>query len=687
MLAPSPAPLESPPESRDDPQRLLATYLDSGCAEEPFARLVAHTGGLVYASALRRTGNPQMAEEVAQNVFTLLARKAPSLRNHPSLAGWIFQTTRYEAAKAMRAETRRQRKLEAFMAESATGTSATENAPWQDALPALHESLDRLTDHERDLVLARFFEGRRFAEIAERSGRSEAACKMGLRRTLTKLSGLLGARGVTLSGAALASALTAEFAHGAPVHVLAALAPNALAGSGALTAGALLTNTIQTMSTIKTVTLTAAAVAVIASGPILWQESKASRLRGELAALDSRLASGEFGPRAGEGASSGAAQADTGADTIRHLLSAADEPVDVDRLMADLIEAMTSRDTLAMIRVFLPLANLGPEDYSQLVAEIQNHRSAAEIKQVALQIVAGLAPSEHPRDSLERLMALAVQPHAYSNLLSLWASEDPAAAYAWFLAKRESGALAGKGVQNTVELSLLGQLVGGAASHDPDLALDIFEAHPEPDARMHMVMTLGQAVGKHVKRTGDSAPLERLLDLAGADQRFQIVESASHSVAEGAEFDAGLAFIGQYLEDSAQRRAAVVNMLNNQREVPVDERGDWLVANLSAEDLPAAVGDFAQRMGWEGQPEIGTWLGTLAPGPVRDRGLQGLSAAQAGASSFEASLATAQRIADAGTRAVALDELRDSWVKVDPEAARRALPAEATEQTAASATD
>lgn len=48
-------------------------------AAPAFAALTERYAGLVYSAALRRTGSPEVAEEVAQNVFTILARKAPRL--------------------------------------------------------------------------------------------------------------------------------------------------------------------------------------------------------------------------------------------------------------------------------------------------------------------------------------------------------------------------------------------------------------------------------------------------------------------------------------------------------------------------------------------------------------------------------------------------------------------------------
>lgn len=90
-----------------DRSTLLEAFLASNRSETAFTALVGSLDRLVYSGALRRTGSPQLAEEVTQNVFAILARKAASLRGHPCLEAWAMETTRLEAATVMRSERRR----------------------------------------------------------------------------------------------------------------------------------------------------------------------------------------------------------------------------------------------------------------------------------------------------------------------------------------------------------------------------------------------------------------------------------------------------------------------------------------------------------------------------------------------------------------------------------------------------
>jgi DNA-directed RNA polymerase specialized sigma24 family protein len=61
-----------------DDMALVREYAATG-SDAAFATLVGRYVNLVNSAALRRVGEPQLAEEVTQVVFIILARKAGSL--------------------------------------------------------------------------------------------------------------------------------------------------------------------------------------------------------------------------------------------------------------------------------------------------------------------------------------------------------------------------------------------------------------------------------------------------------------------------------------------------------------------------------------------------------------------------------------------------------------------------------
>ena len=73
-------------------------------SEEAFSSLVSRHLDLVFSAALRQVGSPQLAEEVAQSVFTDLARNALRLKPDTILSAWLYQVTRRTAIDVVRKE-------------------------------------------------------------------------------------------------------------------------------------------------------------------------------------------------------------------------------------------------------------------------------------------------------------------------------------------------------------------------------------------------------------------------------------------------------------------------------------------------------------------------------------------------------------------------------------------------------
>ena len=101
---------------RSDPE-LLASFARSR-DEQAFEELVTRHLGLVLGAARRRLpGRGELAEEVAQNVFVTLARKASKLRTHPCLPAWLQKTASFEAMRAARKETNYAKKMKRLESE------------------------------------------------------------------------------------------------------------------------------------------------------------------------------------------------------------------------------------------------------------------------------------------------------------------------------------------------------------------------------------------------------------------------------------------------------------------------------------------------------------------------------------------------------------------------------------------
>ncbi|HEV8541225.1 MAG TPA: sigma-70 family RNA polymerase sigma factor [Verrucomicrobiae bacterium] len=209
---------------------LLRQYSEDN-SDGAFAALVKRHVNLVYSSAYRAVGAAHAAEEIAQAVFIILARKARSLRKGTILSGWLYQTARLTAANYRRTESRRaQREREAQM-QSQLGEDESER--WPEIAPLLDEAMGGLSEKDRNAMVLRFFEGKSLSEVGQAFGTSEDAAKMRVNRALEKLRRFYLKRGVQLSAGVLAGTVSAHSVQGAPASLATGMTAAAATGSAA----------------------------------------------------------------------------------------------------------------------------------------------------------------------------------------------------------------------------------------------------------------------------------------------------------------------------------------------------------------------------------------------------------------------------------------------------------------------
>jgi len=213
----------------DDWQQ-LQHYVKTG-SEEAFNGLVTRYGDMVYSACLRELRDPSLAEDAAQAVFIILAKKAKSIRRGIVLSGWLFRTAKYTSSNTLTVESRRKKhEKEASIMALAKPKTAEE---WARVAPVLNEALMKLSEKNRNSILLRFFEGKSHAEVGTALGISKDAAERRVARAVEKLRKFFLKRGVALSGAFLATLLSANAVQAAPAGFAAGCGAAAIGGTAA----------------------------------------------------------------------------------------------------------------------------------------------------------------------------------------------------------------------------------------------------------------------------------------------------------------------------------------------------------------------------------------------------------------------------------------------------------------------
>jgi RNA polymerase sigma factor (sigma-70 family) len=208
------------PEPADE---VLLARFKARQEEAGFAALVQRHGPLVLGVCRRLLRHEQDAEDAFQAVFCVLARKAGAIRRGTAVGGWLYAVASRIARRARAFQVRRRMRERELQ-----DVPAPEQQPeWvaRSLWPILDEEVNRLPERYRQPFVLCHLQGKTNEEAA-----AELRCALGtvasrLARARQGLRGRLTRRGVTLSTAMLATALSG---HTARALVRADLAQSAI---------------------------------------------------------------------------------------------------------------------------------------------------------------------------------------------------------------------------------------------------------------------------------------------------------------------------------------------------------------------------------------------------------------------------------------------------------------------------
>jgi RNA polymerase sigma factor (sigma-70 family) len=200
--------------------------------QDAFRQIVDRHIDMVYSAAVRQSAGSNLADDVTQAVFIVLAKKAHRI-DGTTLAGWLVNAARLLAKQAMREEWRRKnREKQAALMKEQT----SKPADWDQVSPIVDEALSRLGKKDRTAVTLRYLEGRELSEVAATMGVSEGAAAKRLTRAMAKMRKAFSGKSVQMSSVMIGTMLLDHAKTTAPEGLAAKAVSAAALGKGAAAA-------------------------------------------------------------------------------------------------------------------------------------------------------------------------------------------------------------------------------------------------------------------------------------------------------------------------------------------------------------------------------------------------------------------------------------------------------------------
>lgn len=228
----------------DIPDGQLLQYFLDRQDEVAFAALVRRHGPMVLGVCRRILGNSHDADDAFQAAFYVLVRKGDTIVPREMVGNWLYGVAYRTAMKARAVLAKRkykERPVSHMLLNEVPHAEGLDENLWRELQAQLDHELNRLPDKYRVPVVLCDLEGKTRHDVARQLGWTEGTLSGRLARARALLAERLGRRGVALSAATLAVALSGNAA-------TAAMPPT------------LLNSTVQTATLMATGQLAAAAL-------------------------------------------------------------------------------------------------------------------------------------------------------------------------------------------------------------------------------------------------------------------------------------------------------------------------------------------------------------------------------------------------------------------------------------------
>ncbi|MCP4640496.1 MAG: sigma-70 family RNA polymerase sigma factor [bacterium] len=237
---------------------------------EAFRTIVQRHAGTVYSTCQRILRNNAEAQDVTQECFEALVGSVKAGRPR-ELGPWLHGTATKKSLMHLRSEGRRRSREAAYAAQQEDQVESQ----WNDVYSYVDEAIADLPAEIRSPVVAHFLYGQSHGAIARASGVPRRTVSNRIRKGLDLIGAALRTRGIAVPMATLATVLSTELVHAAPVpasltHALGKLTLSETAAMSAGTGTPLGVPAVAGLVTLKKTVVGVFIAAAFVSGIAWW---------------------------------------------------------------------------------------------------------------------------------------------------------------------------------------------------------------------------------------------------------------------------------------------------------------------------------------------------------------------------------------------------------------------------------
>ncbi len=636
-------------------QQLLRHFAQND-DESALAELIARYSATIFASALRRCSDRQLAEEVCQDVLAIMARRAMKLSRHPYLLGWLLKTVKLRTLHARRSASNRAKRHQDYFEMNHDSLYQTSNqAQWDQALPFLDDAIDSLPAKDRKIVQLRFFQNASFNAISQETGLQPGACQMRATRALDKLRQLLARRGASLSIAAIASGLASQSHQAAAAVNSQQLCQSVLSSAAQFSQTNLVIHSFQIMTYGKQSLLIGFTLFAGLCLPWAWHWQSKRELLAKVASLESELHVTtnditKSPDRFSRGSSNGSLRLPRTPEEMRAFVRTIDR--------AYRTEDMAISKALSDAQFF----DLDSTALKALLAITTETPALDGARLLRGYVLSRLSES----DPLYAIDVAGDDTDAIGNVLKKWAVKDPDAAMKWFeqrIAKGQDG-------KGDVELEgrhdLIRGLANGMAARDLSKAqsfIKSFESH-DPKAVTHAVDGVVRALHTH---EAVQALADKVAQWPDGLPREKALKRLAYQVGQLGSLQEATKFL-ERLDLPDIETPPLISAITAYRafidEEVAAEAAQWILDQAPQGEASRLITGFIDDWSQHHTNAAANWAATLDKSPVRDTVVSRI-VANAAPKDPHAAFAWARTIDDSTIRNRSLSYVYRSWKRVD----------------------